>query len=105
LVLRLRHACGLSERRIALAVGLSRSTVKSHVERAAAAGIAWPVLGEIDDAALERTAAANSAGRVSSADEISAGSRPSPSRSRSSGKSRIPASFAICSCVACRVPA
>jgi transposase len=53
-VLRLRHACGLSERRIALAVGLSQSTVKSYVERAAMAGIAWPVPGEIDDAALER---------------------------------------------------
>ena len=53
-VLRLRHACGLSERRIALAVGLSRSTVKNYVERAAAAGIAWPVPADVDDAALER---------------------------------------------------
>jgi transposase len=53
-VLRLRYACGLSERRIALAVGLSRSTVKSYVERAAASGIAWPIASEIDDAALER---------------------------------------------------
>jgi hypothetical protein len=53
-VLRLGHACGLSERRIALAIGLSRSTVKNYVECAAAAGIAWPVPGEIDDAALER---------------------------------------------------
>ena len=53
-VLRLWHACELSERRIALAVGLSRSTVKTYVERAAAAGIGWPVPAEIDDATLER---------------------------------------------------
>jgi len=53
-VLRLWHGCGLSERRIALAVGLSRSTVKTYVERAAAAGIGWPVSAEIDDATLER---------------------------------------------------
>jgi transposase len=50
----LTHACGLSERRIALAVGLSRSTVKTYVQRAAAVGIAWPLPAEIDDATLER---------------------------------------------------
>jgi transposase len=53
-VLRLTHACGLSERRIALAVGLSRSTVKTYVQRAAAAGIAWPLPTEVDDATLDR---------------------------------------------------
>jgi transposase len=53
-VLRLRHACGLSERRIALAIGLSRSTVSDYLKRAGNAGIAWPVAAEIDDAALER---------------------------------------------------
>jgi transposase len=53
-VLRLKHACGLSERRLALAVGLSRSTVKTYVERAAAAGVTWPIPVEIDDATLER---------------------------------------------------
>jgi DNA-binding NarL/FixJ family response regulator len=29
-VLRLKYACGLSERRIALAIGLSRSTIKAY---------------------------------------------------------------------------
>ena len=53
-VLRLRHACGLSERRIALAIGLSRSTISDYLKRAGNAGIAWPVAAEIDDAALER---------------------------------------------------
>jgi len=53
-VLRLKHACGLSERRIALAIGLSRSTVKAYLKRADACGIAWPVPAEIDDAGLER---------------------------------------------------
>jgi transposase len=53
-VLRLRHACGLSERRIALAIGLSRSTISDYLKRAGNAGIVWPVAAEIDDAALER---------------------------------------------------
>jgi transposase len=53
-VLRLRHACGLSDRRIALAVGLSRATVKGYVQRSVAAGISWPLPVGIDDAALER---------------------------------------------------
>ena len=55
-VLRLRHACGLSERRIALAIGLSRSTISDYLKRAGNADgkIAWPVAAEIDDVALER---------------------------------------------------
>jgi transposase len=53
-VLRLKYACGLSERRIALAIGLSRSTIKAYLTRAEANGIAWPIAPEIDDTALER---------------------------------------------------
>jgi len=53
-VLRLKHACGLSDRRIALATGLSRSTIKAYLKRGDSCGIGWPVLSEIDDAALER---------------------------------------------------
>ena len=53
-VLRLKHACGLSERQIALAIGLSRSTIKAYLKRAESCGIAWPVPPEIEDAALER---------------------------------------------------
>jgi len=53
-VLRLKYGCGLSERRIALAIGLSRSTIKAYLKRADANGIAWPIAPEIDDTALER---------------------------------------------------
>ena len=53
-VLRLKYACGLSERRIALAIGLSRSTIKAYLKRAESCGIAWPLPPEIEDATLER---------------------------------------------------
>ena len=52
-VLRLKYACGLSERQIALAIGLSRSTIKAYLKRADSCGIAWPVPPEIEDATLE----------------------------------------------------
>src|SRR5262245_28207250 len=50
----MKHACGLSDRRIALATGLSRSTIKAYLKRGATCSIGWPVPPEIDDAALER---------------------------------------------------
>jgi hypothetical protein len=53
-VLRLKHVCGHSERRIAAAVGISRYTVAEYPRRAAVVGITWPVPAELDDAALER---------------------------------------------------
>jgi hypothetical protein len=43
-VLRLKYACGLSERRIALAIGLSRSTIKAYLKRAESCGISWPLV-------------------------------------------------------------
>jgi transposase len=52
-VLRLKHAAGLSERHIAAALGISRSTVAEYLRRAAVVGIIWPVPTELDDAALE----------------------------------------------------
>ena len=42
-VLRLRHALGVSERQIAITVGVSRSTVGEYLRRAAVIGITWPV--------------------------------------------------------------
>ena len=45
--------CGLSERRIALAIGLSRSTIKAYLKRAESCGIAWPLAPEIEDTTLE----------------------------------------------------
>jgi transposase len=53
-VLRLKHACGLSDRRIAHATGLSRSTIKAYLKRGDSCGIVWPVPPEVDDATLER---------------------------------------------------
>ena len=53
-VLRLRHALGLSERQIAMSVGVSRSTVAEYLRRAGVVGITWPVPEGIHDAELER---------------------------------------------------
>jgi transposase len=53
-VLRLKHACGASERQIALSVGISRSTVGEYLGRARVIGITWPVPPAIGDAELER---------------------------------------------------
>jgi transposase len=52
-VLRLKHACGQSERQIAAAVRISRTTVAEYLRRAAVSGITWPVPAGLDDAALE----------------------------------------------------
>ncbi len=51
-VLRLKHACGASERLITQSLGIGRSTVGEYLRRAAVIGITWPV--ELDDADLER---------------------------------------------------
>lgn len=53
-VLRLRHALGVSERQIAITMGVSRATVGEYLRRAAVIGITWPVPEELDDAELER---------------------------------------------------
>ena len=55
-VLRLKHAAGFSERHIAGALRISRSTVAEYLRRAAVVGITWPVPADLDDAALEATA-------------------------------------------------
>ena len=53
-VLRLRYALGVSERQIAVTVGISRSTVGEYLRRAAVIGITWPVPEGMDDAEVER---------------------------------------------------
>jgi len=52
-VLRLK-AAGHSRRQIARSCGIARSTVAEYVKRTAAAGLSWPLPGEIDDDELER---------------------------------------------------
>lgn len=51
-VLRLKHACGASDRLIAQSLGIGRTTVGEYLRRAAVVGMTWPV--ELDDAELER---------------------------------------------------
>ena len=53
-VLRLKQACGVSDRQIAKAVGIARSTVAEYLGRAKVAGISWPIPDGIDDTELER---------------------------------------------------
>jgi transposase len=53
-VLRLHHEAQLSERQIAQACRVSRSTVQRYLERAAATQLGWPLPGPLDDAQLER---------------------------------------------------
>ena len=53
-VLRLTWAGGLSDRKIARSLSVSRPTVAEYVRRAQAAGLSWPLPAPLDDAALER---------------------------------------------------
>jgi DNA-binding transcriptional regulator LsrR (DeoR family) len=52
-LLRLKFDLGLSDRKIAVSLGVARSTVSETLKRAAAAGVAWPLPAKLDDAALE----------------------------------------------------
>jgi transposase len=42
-VLRLKWACGLSDRKIAHSLRVSRPTIAEYVRRAQAAGLSWPL--------------------------------------------------------------
>jgi len=53
-VLRLKYACGVSDRVIARSVGIGRTAIAEYVRRAAVIGISWPIPEELDDTALER---------------------------------------------------
>ena len=52
-ILRLKHGCGATDRMIARSTGLARSTVSDYLDRAAAAGLGWPLPPMLTDAALE----------------------------------------------------
>src|SRR6476619_4382526 len=52
-VLRLRYAAGISGREIGRRLGISASTVRETMKRAAAAGIAWPLSPDLTNNALE----------------------------------------------------
>src|ERR1700680_1501243 len=53
-VLRLKYACGASDRVIARSVGIGRTAIAEYIRRAAVIGITWPIPQEFDDTALER---------------------------------------------------
>ena len=53
-VLRLKHECRLKHRRIALSVGVSRSTVSDYLNRAQAAGLSWPLPESMTEAQVEQ---------------------------------------------------
>lgn len=52
-ILRLKFGCGASDRAIAAAVSVARSTVQLCLARAAAAGLGWPLPGTLADKGLE----------------------------------------------------
>jgi transposase len=52
-ILRLKYETGASDRAIGLAVGVARSTARLCLDRAAAAGLSWPLPVTLTDGALE----------------------------------------------------
>lgn len=53
-ILRLKHEAKLSHEKIARALGVSKGVVSKYVSLAQAKGVAWPLPGAMDEAALER---------------------------------------------------
>src|SRR3954452_1518906 len=52
-ILRLKHACGASDRAIVRSLGVARSTVALTLERLAAAGLVWPLPETLSEGVLE----------------------------------------------------
>jgi transposase len=52
-VLRLRFACGLTQRQIAQRCAIGRATVGEYLQRAERAGLTWPLPEGLDEATLE----------------------------------------------------
>jgi hypothetical protein len=51
-VLRLKYACGASERVIARSVGIGRTAIGEYIRRAAVIGLTWPVRGAASTTSL-----------------------------------------------------
>ncbi len=52
-ILRLKHEVGLSHRQIARSCGLTHPIVSKYLERAAAAGLTWPLPEDMDEERLQ----------------------------------------------------
>ena len=52
-ILRLKHETGATDRQIARALDVARSTVALTLDRARAAGLTWPLQATMGDAVLE----------------------------------------------------
>ncbi|MFA6318231.1 MAG: sigma factor-like helix-turn-helix DNA-binding protein [Elusimicrobiota bacterium] len=52
-LLRLKYACGLSNREVARACGVNRETVAVYLQRAHTAGLGWPLPEGLTDAELD----------------------------------------------------
>ena len=61
-LLRLKYGAGLGHRAIAQACAVGLGTVTAYLQRAAAAGLRWPLPDDLDDAALEARLFARPAG-------------------------------------------
>ena len=53
-ILRLKYGCSCSNRAISRSCGIGRATVGDYLHRAKAAGLGWPLPGELSDTALEQ---------------------------------------------------
>jgi transposase len=52
-ILRLKHACGATDRAIARSIGVARSTIALYLDRTAAAGLSWPLSDALTDRVFE----------------------------------------------------
>ena len=64
-VLRLRFGLGLKQSQIARSCSLGQATVHRYLQKAAAAGLSWPLPEDLDDRRLEELLAPATAGRPS----------------------------------------
>jgi transposase len=65
-ILRLKNACGATDRAVARSLGIARSTVALTLERVAAAGLEWPLAETLTDRVLEAVLYAGSDNRQGS---------------------------------------
>src|ERR1044071_10106575 len=62
-VLRLRFGLGLQQNQIARSCSIGQATVHRYLEKAAAAGLSWPLPEDLDDQRLEELLFRSAVGR------------------------------------------